>query len=127
MKRPNLRNWSLAAVGFGLTTLAMPHASATPIYLKPGQCVLVGTQDVCAMASDQAPSSTAKLTTLHLCRYALHPGAEIPNLKNHALFQVVTTETGSKSETLIRQFGINDSDRDACQKEADRLNGSPKP
>lgn len=114
---------SLAFAGVILANILAPGALATPIYLKAGQCILVGTQDVCAMAADQPGNATGKLTTLNLCRYGLHPGAEIPNLKNHALFQVVTTSTGSKTETLIRQYGINDSDKDACQKEADRLNG----
>jgi hypothetical protein len=103
-------------------------ASAEPVYLKPGQCIHLGNQEVCAMMGD-IPGATAapvKPNLVHLCRYGFHVGRELPDLKNYALFQVLIRNDGTRVETLIKHFGTGDKDKAECDKEAEGLNETAK-
>ena len=97
-------------------------AVGSPIYLKAGQCVIIGTQEVCAMTPDTAAPNKSTSDVVHICRYALNPGAEIPNLKNYAVVRITTTASGSKTEAILKQFGISDSDKVLCDAEVEKLN-----
>lgn len=101
-------------------------ATATPIYLRAGQCILVGTQEVCSLAADQVGSTSPVTQLLHSCRYGTHPNQEIPGLKSYALFQTMVSSTGAKVETLMRNYGTTDAEKETCQREADRLNEPKK-
>lgn len=102
-------------------------AMATPIYLRAGQCILVGTQEVCSLTNDQSTAISATTTQLiHKCVYGKHPGAELPDLKSYALFQTMVSSNGVKVETLIRNYGTTDAEKNTCQREADRLNEAKK-
>lgn len=106
--------------------LTASAAFAAPVYLKPGQCVQIGSQEVCAMQTDATTGKvvTAANDVVHICTYDLHKGAEIPNLKNYAVIRVVTTPDGYKTETILKQFGISDPDKANCDAEVARLNGA---
>ncbi len=99
--------------------------AAEPITLRPGQCILIGSQQVCAMATDQVLPAAKTSKTLYLCRYAIHAGSEIPDLKSHALF-MVDISGGQKVETLVKIFGISDADKLACEAEAKRREAEDK-
>ena len=106
---------SLAIIG-GLATAAR----AEPIYLKPGQCILVGSQQVCAMQVDQPEAQTMKTQLLYVCRYGMNAGSEVPDLKSYALFQINLQESGTKFETQLKNYGPSDKGKQACEAEADK-------
>lgn len=110
---PSLAIGTVIGVAGAFATLAQ---GGEAIYLKPGQCILVGGQQVCALAGDS--SADHKKAPLYVCRYGMHEGAEIPDLKSYALFQVAFRDDGSKVETLIKQFGP--TAKDQCEKEAEK-------
>jgi hypothetical protein len=101
-------------------------ARADAIYIKPGQCILVGAQQVCALAADVPGAPSHTTSVLHLCQYGIHPGAEVANLKTYAVMQVMMRDDGAKVETPLKHYGMNDADKAACEKEADRLNAEGK-
>ena len=105
---------------------AAPMAQAEPIFIKPGQCIQIGTQQVCALTGDTIPVVGHTTQILHLCQYAMHPGAEVSNLKTYAVVQVMMRDDGTKVETALKHYGMNDADKAACNKEADRLNAEAK-
>lgn len=105
-------------------TLGASAAQSSPIYLKPGQCILVGSQEVCAMQGDSPTANKVAQDVVHVCRYAMNPGAEISNIKNYAVVRITTTVSGAKSDTILKQFGISDGDKAACEAEVERLNAA---
>lgn len=88
-------------------------ASADPIYVQPGQCIFVGSQQVCAMEAGSAPKEIQR--RLHVCRYGHYKDSEVPELKSHALIEIMVTNEGKKIETAIKNFGSNG--KAACEKE----------
>ncbi len=99
----------------GLLALpAGPALAGDPIYLQPGQCILVGGQQVCALGSPQM--ADLKPRYLYVCRYGMQAGAELTDLKSYSLFQVRVGPDGSKTETMVKSFGPND--KGPCEKEA---------
>lgn len=93
-------------------------AAAEPIYLQPGQCILVGSQQVCALQTSTAAGTTigSDVQTIYACRYAIHKDAETSDIKSYALFQIVTRGDGRKTETSLKNYGMAKAD---CEKEAD--------
>ena len=114
---------TLTLLATGLTALFAGAAHADPIYLQPGQCIMVGAQQVCAMSADQA-TAVLKPTILWTCRYGNHQGSEVPDLKNYALYQVRIDPSGAKNETLVKSYGPND--KKICEKEADKRQAAEK-
>jgi hypothetical protein len=96
---------------------------AAPIYLRSGQCIIVGGQEVCAL-SEQTTQTVTKI--FHRCDYGTHAGAEIPGLKSYAVIQIVMNTSGTKNETVLRNYGSTDAEKAACQQEVDRLNEPKK-
>ena len=88
-------------------------AFADPIYVQPGQCIFVGTQQVCAVAADSEAKQIQR--RLHVCRYGDYKDSEVPELKSHALIEIMVTNEGKKIETPIKNFGSNG--KAACEKE----------
>jgi hypothetical protein len=110
-------------VGLTCAAGAARTAAADPIYLRAGQCIIVGTQQVCAMAADVPVDSKQQI--LYVCRYGMMPGAELSDLKSYALFQVqVNGQTGAKSETIVKNYGPND--KEICEKEAEKRQAAVK-
>lgn len=98
-----------------LLTTAASVANADPIYLQPGQCILVGSQQVCAMKTDAVEPKVAP-QTLYVCRYGMHSDSEVPDLKSYSLVQIITSSSGVKSEVKLKNFGQNGGE--ACEREA---------
>ena len=93
---------------------------AEPIYLQPGQCIVVGSQQVCAMKPDgiQAPETR----TEYACRYGLFKGSEVADLKSYELVQILIKPDGSTSEVSLKNFGLNG--KEACDQEVDKRKAS---
>jgi hypothetical protein len=92
---------------------------ANPIYLQPGQCIVVGSQQVCAIKPDAtSTTSVASEKTLYACRYGQFKDADVTNVKTYELVQVLFKPDGSKTEVELKNFGING--KDACEKEAEK-------
>lgn len=85
---------------------ATAHASET-IYIKPGQCVMVGAQQVCASSTDAA--ATAGDVT-YACRYGEHRGGDLPGYKTYGLVKL-NNQDGKVTETLIKDFGIKGKEK----------------
>jgi hypothetical protein len=96
-----------------LATLASP-ALADPIYIPPGQCIMVGTQQVCAQVSN-ATTTPLKADVMYVCRFGMFADSETPELKSFELIQIRVTDQGQKVETNLKNFGING--KDACEKD----------
>lgn len=87
------------------------------IYIQPGTCVRVGKQEVCATQNSTA-TSAVEPQILYTCRFGAHPGADVPDLKSYALFQISISPEGRKVETLLKNFGTNGKAQ--CEKEAEK-------
>lgn len=87
-----------------------------PIYIQPGQCILVGSQQVCATKDGTAGQEGT--TTIHACRYGKHDGSDIPDLASYALLQIMVRGNGVKTETVVKNYGP--SGKDDCEKDAER-------
>jgi hypothetical protein len=97
-------------------------ALADPIFISPGQCIMIGSQQVCATRSE-GPAPEAK-HIIHVCRYSDYKDSEIPSLKSYALIEVVINDSGRKTETITKNFGPNG--REACEQELEKLNSDKK-
>ena len=100
------------------------HAS---VMVRPGQCIIVGTTEVCATLPTpeqctQSNNGQVNINTEHsfICRYAMHPNQEVPNLKTYALIRTTTNDLGRKDELMVKNYGI--SDKAGCEAEADKRN-----
>ncbi len=90
-------------------------ARAEPIFIQPGQCIMVGSQQVCAQAGPGGVQPV-KSDVMYVCRFGKHEGSETPEMKSWALIQVRVNDSGTKVETQIKNFGMNA--QDACEKAA---------
>lgn len=89
--------------------------AAEPIYIQPGQCILVGGQQVCAQVQAQGGAVPVKSDILYVCRFGEFKDSETPEMKSFALFQIRVNDRGTKVETYIKNFGMNG--KDACERE----------
>ncbi|MGE0174733.1 MAG: hypothetical protein AB7T49_18215 [Oligoflexales bacterium] len=90
-------------------------AMADAIFIKPGQCIVVGTQQVCAIKEDGPATPTINQNrALTICKFGSYDSEE-PKTKGYALFLVQVKEDGSKTETLIKSFGP--AGKADCEKE----------
>ncbi|NDE17309.1 hypothetical protein EBZ80_20500 [bacterium] len=87
-----------------------------PVYLQPGQCVMVGAQQVCAMKPD-ASATPAPNEVNYVCRYSEHKGGDLPGYKTYGLVKVTTRADGSSREILIKDFGIRGKEK--CEQAAE--------
>lgn len=92
-----------------------------PIYLQPGQCVMVGAQQVCALKADAkgdaAAATPAPGDVNYVCRYAEHKGGDLPGYKTYGLVKVTTRADGKTTEILIKDFGMKGKDK--CEQAAE--------
>jgi hypothetical protein len=109
-----------------LISTGYAHAS---VMVRPGQCIIVGTTEVCAslptpeqcaQTSNNQVQGTIKAEHSFICRYAMHPNQEVPNLKTYALIRTTTNDLGRKDELMVKNYGI--TDKAACEAEADKRN-----
>ncbi len=116
---------------FSLVFLLSSGYAHASVMVRPGQCIIVGTTEVCAslptpeqctQAIHRPSNGQVNLNTEHafICRYAMHPNQEVPNLKTYALIRTTTNDLGRKNETMIKSYGI--SDKAGCEAEADKRN-----
>ncbi len=119
-----LNNMILGTV-FLLST-GYAHAS---VMVRPGQCIIVGTTEVCASlpTPEQCTQPNngqvqVNVNTEHsfICRYAMHPNQEVPNIKTYALIRTTTNDLGRKEEMMVKNYGIKD--KAGCEAEADKRN-----
>lgn len=89
-------------------------AHAEPIYVQPGQCIMVGSQQVCAMAQP-GTLQPAKSDVIYVCRFGKYADAETPEMKTWELIQLRVNDSGTKVETNLKNFGING--QEACEKD----------
>ena len=109
---------------FGIGLIAAIQSASVfagePIHLKPGQCILIGSQEVCALKGDDPNADVKpKPTKLATCKYG-DKGDE-PGMKGYTLYQIVIKEDGSKTETSVKSFGSLDNDKADCEKAAREL------
>jgi hypothetical protein len=100
----------------------------SPIYLKPGQCLVVGSQEVCAMQSDAtAPTApVAKATVVHTCRYGDLENPDVKDAKGWSHIMITLKEDGSKVETIVKSYGPLDEHKKECEVEARRVESRSK-
>jgi hypothetical protein len=96
------------ALPFAAIGLAGPALAGETIYIKPGQCLMVGSQQVCATGSDAA-ASPGEVT--YACRFAEHRGGDLPGYKTYGLIKLTTGTNGKVTETLIKDFGLKGKDK----------------
>lgn len=99
--------------------LPMVASAAAPIYLKPGQCLLVGEQQVCALKDDATTSRPAPRPgheqTMDLCRYGAMENMEPKDAKGWSLVRVTIKDDGSKVETIINSYGPLEEHKKECE------------
>lgn len=100
----------------------------SPIYLKPGQCLVVGSQEVCAMQAD-APASAppvAKPTIIHTCRYGDLENPDVKDAKGWSHIMISLKDDGSKVETMVKSYGPLDEHKKECEAEARKVESRSK-
>lgn len=97
--------WAIAIASMGTANLAL---AGEPIYVQPGQCVMVGSQQVCAMKGD---ATVAPGEVTYACRYSEHKGGDLPGYKTYGLVKIVGKADGSSSEVLIKDFGMKGKEK----------------
>ena len=119
MRTTGLLRFPLTFAANGFFTIFLFHTTpgnaAEPIYLQPGQCILIGSQQICAQKADTAGASTK--TLMHTCVYGHHAGTDLPDLKSYALIQTTTTDDGRKNEVVIKDFGVKG--KEDCERQAE--------
>jgi len=105
-----------------ISTASVGFAQMAPIYLKPGQCILIGGQQVCAMMGDKIGADGSvqdppKPLTMKVCKWGAADDAH-EGVKGYGVYQVVVKDDGSKTETLLKSYGP--VDQAGCEKEAQR-------
>ena len=95
----------------------------SPIYVKPGQCILVGSQEVCALQAESAQTATSSLpTVLHTCSYG-----NLDHPENHGAtkgwrrLMIRVKEDGTKIETIMKSYGPLDEHRKECENEIKKV------
>jgi len=99
---------AIAIASMGTATLAPAALAGEPIYVQPGQCVMVGSQQVCAMKGD---ATVAPGEVTYACRYSEHKGGDLPGYKTYGLVKIVGKADGSLSEVLIKDFGMKGKEK----------------
>ena len=99
----------------------------SPIYVKPGQCILVGSQEVCALQTDAAPASKPpRPTVIHTCRYGELEKPEVKDAKGWSYVMITLKDDGSKIETIVKSYGPLDEHKKECEEEARKIQNLAK-
>lgn len=111
-----------------ITPVALAQTWNT-IHLKPGQCVLIGNQQVCAMMPDATTGNIPVPTatpdpgkTRFACRYATHKEAEVSDVKTYAVIENTSYANGHKDTNFIKGYGM--TGKAECEKDADARNAA---
>jgi hypothetical protein len=108
---------TLKCVFSTLSLLSYSLANAQTIFVKPGQCIQIGSQQVCALAADGQPAAETNpiIESLFQCRLGEYKDSEFPKLKTHALVKTHLYKDGKKIETVLKNFGLHG--KAECEKE----------
>jgi len=98
----------LTLLGMASSSFSHMALAGEPIYVQPGQCVMVGSQQVCAMKGD---ATVAPGEVTYACRNSEHKGGDLPGYKTYGLVKVVGKPDGSLSEVLIKDFGMKGKEK----------------
>jgi hypothetical protein len=113
-----MKNALVKSLG-SFVSLSSALAMAQTIYIKPGQCIQLGSQQVCAQMNDTYPAVVNDpnpiIETLFSCRLGEYKDSEFPEFKTHALFKIHVFKDGKRLETQLQNFGLHG--KDACEKE----------
>jgi hypothetical protein len=93
---------------FGVAFAASTVLGNQPIYVQPGQCIMVGAQQVCA-AKVEGAAVVAEVS--YACRFGEHRGGDLPGYKTYGLVKLTTGTNGKVSETLIKDFGLKGKEK----------------
>lgn len=77
------------------------------IWLQPGHCIVVGSQQVCAVkpGDSSGDASASKNKQTHVCKNGIKDEAD-PNLKGWAHVVITTSPEGKKlSQEVIKTYG----------------------
>ena len=113
-----MRSFLLVVASALFTTAAT--AQVSPIWLKPGQCILVGGQQICAQIEDKSGTNPLvpekpKVTVMNICKWGAADDAH-EGVKGYGLYRVMIKEDGTKVETLVKSYGP--VDQEGCEKDA---------
>jgi len=109
---------SLVFLGTAMASSAF--AQLSPIWLRPGQCVMISNQQICAEKPGATDSSsttttpsgpTVSLKSL-LCKWGAKDDSQ-PGLTGYGLYQMTVMTDGTKQEVLLKNFGP--ADRAGCE------------
>lgn len=126
-KEVSMQLFNKMILGTGIL-FSTSYANAS-VMVRPGQCIIVGTTEVCAslptpeqcnQTSNGQVQANVNTERSFICRYAMHPNQEVPNLKTYALIRTTTNDLGRKDEIMVKNYGI--TDKAACEAEADKRN-----
>lgn len=106
---------SLPKFGVLLSLIFAASAHAATVHIDPGQCVTVGSQEVCASDCSADRKNDDKDVTF-ACHYDVFAGSGFPNLKSYAVVKI-NDRKHSTTEIVVKHFGLNG--KDDCEKEAD--------
>jgi hypothetical protein len=110
------------AAGLVGVFIAAPALAGETIRLRSGQCIFIGSQEVCAMTPDEsARTEPAKPrpTLIATCKYG--DRADSPGMKGYTLFQVALKDDGTKTETSVKAYGSMPKDKAECERDAAQL------
>lgn len=88
-------------------------AQLSPIWLRPGQCVMISSQQICAENPTQPQNATTTTTVnpanvvdqrLLVCKWGVEDAAE-PGIKGWGLYQVKIMGDSSRQEVLVKSYG----------------------
>lgn len=107
------------ALGGTVNPSILVSSPMQPIYLKPGQCIMMGAQQVCAMMPDgqppmPPPPPPGPMKVSH-CRWGAFDEAD-KKASGWAHLLLTLKEDGTKQETVVRYFGP--ADKEGCEKAA---------
>jgi hypothetical protein len=91
----------------GIFFVASESFGNQPIFVQPGQCIMVGTQQVCAVKAEGIQPGDVS----YACRFGEHRGGDLPGYKTYGLVKLTTAANGKVSETLIKDFGIKGKEK----------------
>ena len=101
-------------------------ASAGAIQIKPGQCVVLNGQEVCALSCDPTTTvlttNAVKDTVTYKCRYAKFDDAELRDVKTYGLVETTLKPSGAKMDNMLKNYGLKG--KEECEKAADEKNAA---
>lgn len=94
-------------------------ALADTVNIRPGQCIMIGGQQVCALACDgttmgMVPTPSPRIITNSVCKFGAVD--EDDKIKGYGHYLIRINPDGSKVENLLKNFGP--AGKQECEREA---------